>query len=266
MLEKAKSTLEPKLENVSETLLVPLFFKAKETIENGVINDAAAVEIIKRIEYDFSKMATDNDTQILIAIRTKIIDRVVADYIRTVENPVIINLGAGLDTRHIRFNHIKWYQLDLEKPMALRKIFFEEEIRIIKSILDFSWIQEVNERENVLIIIEGVLMYLNENQVKALFCAIGENFSNSKIVFDTIPTSLVKLKKHKSINMQTAPFQWGNNRLSEIENWHFGFRKIENYFYLSKHIERWKVLTLFSHLPHIRNGLKISLMNINTTI
>lgn len=264
MIENRK-TYNPELKNVSETLLVPLFFKAKETLENGLIKDDAAVEIINRIEYDFDKMESDETTQILIVIRTKILDQIVNRYIRNTPNPVIVNLGAGLDTRHIRFhkNKIKWYQLDLEKPMELRKIFFHPEITITKSILDFSWIDEIKERENVLIIIEGVLMYLDEKQVKSIFKAIGANFTNSSIAFDTIPKSFVKLKEHKSINMQSAPFRWGNSRVAEIENWKYGLKKEKNYKYLSKHFRRWKTSALLSVFPSIYNGFKISLMQIN---
>ncbi|MDR0429349.1 MAG: hypothetical protein LBH58_02580 [Tannerellaceae bacterium] len=41
---------KPELQNVSETLLVPLFSKAKETMEQGLIKDYATVEIIRKIE------------------------------------------------------------------------------------------------------------------------------------------------------------------------------------------------------------------------
>jgi O-methyltransferase involved in polyketide biosynthesis len=240
-------TYTPELENVSETLLVPLFFKAKETLENGIITDHAAVKIIERIQYDFQKMATDKDTQAIIAFRTQILDKIVSEYISRVDKPVIINLGAGLDTRHLRFEEkIKWYQLDLDKPMQLRNLFFEEEsINITKSILDFSWIDDVDEKESVLIIIEGVLMYLEENQVKAIFEAVGLNFSNTYVVFDTIPKTLVNIRTHKSIDMKRAPFKWGNNNLDEIETWENKLRKIKEYYFLKE------------------QGYKVNMMHIN---
>lgn len=254
----------PELTDVSETLLVPLYFKAKETIENGIIKDNAAVEIVNQIQYDFEKMSKDWETQIIIAIRTETLDQVVKEYIHSTKNPIIINLGAGLDTRHLRFKNVKWYQLDLENPMKLRKFFFGgEEITITKSILDFSWINEIEEKEKVLIIIEGVLMYLNERQVRSIFRIIGSSFTDSQIVFDTIPRSFVRLKKHKSINVKKAPFSWGNNSSSEIEDWKYGFISVRDYPYLSKHIGRWKSSAFLSIFPNIHNGFKICQMQIN---
>lgn len=253
----------PKLKDISETLLVPLFFKAKETIENGVIKDHAAVNIVKHLHYDFERMKTDWKTQLLIAVRTEILDEVANDYVRSTQNPVIVNLGAGLDTRHIRFDDAKWYQLDLDEPMNLRTLFFgSKDINIRKSILDFSWVTDVKEKENVLFIIEGVLMYLDETQVKSIFRIIGLNFKNCFIVYDTIPESFVKKREHQSINLKQAPFKWGNNHFSKIEKWGYGFKGKRHYHYLSKHRRRWKGLSLLS-LFNIHNGFKVNLMKIN---
>lgn len=204
-----RQAITPELRNVSETLLVPLFYRAKETLENGLIHDDAAIDIVRRINYDFKRISDDKDTQHIIAIRTKYLDKIVTDYICHNENPVVVNLGAGLDTRHLKFEKkIKWYQLDLEKAMSLRSLFFKNEQRnITKSILDFSWIDDINEKENVLFIIEGVLMYMAENEVKIIFETLASNFSSSFVAFDTIAPSFVNLEKHKSIDVKQAPFK-----------------------------------------------------------
>jgi O-methyltransferase involved in polyketide biosynthesis len=260
---KSMTLLKPNLENVSETLLVPLFFRAKETLEKGIIKDEAAVDIVRQLDYDFERMVSDKSTQAVISIRTKVLDQVVEEYIRETECPVIINLGSGLDTRHIRFSDVKWYQLDLDQSLHLRSFFFKEENGIAKSILDFSWINDVKEKNDVLIIIEGVLMYLDEEQVKSLFQAICSHFINSRVVFDTIPESFVQLKKHKSINLRTAPFKWGNSNVSQIEQWNSGLRKVKDYPYFRSSFRRWPLYTLLLLYPIFRKGLKISLLKIN---
>jgi O-methyltransferase involved in polyketide biosynthesis len=263
MKEASANALIPSLNNLSETLLIPLYFRAKETIGNGIIADYAAIEIVNRLHFDFGKMEKDWKIQTLIAVRTEILDKLVIAFIHSTENPIIVNLGAGLDTRHLRFGRVKWYQLDLEEPIRLRNIFFDNEIHITKSILDFSWVDDIKEKENVLFIIEGVLMYLNEEQVKSIFRAIGANFTNSQIAFDTIPKSFVKTKKHKSINIKSAPLKWGNDQLSEIEEWKYGFKSKIHIPYLSIYKKRWKKYSFLSIFPKIHNGLKISLMRIN---
>lgn len=258
-----KELIKPNLKNVSETLLVPLFFRAKETLGRGFIRDEAAVNIVRRLDYDFEKMDSDSGTHAVITIRTKVLDEVVDAYVQETKKPVIINIGSGLDTRHLRFKDVKWYQLDIEQSMKLRTVFFQNEIIIPKSVLDFSWIYDVKEKEEVLIIIEGVLMYLDEAQVKSLFEALSNHFTNSRVVFDTIPEKFVQLKKNKSINLKTAPFKWGNSNVSEIEQWHNSLKIIKNYPYFRSSFKRWPFHTLLLLYPIFRKGLKISLLKIN---
>ena len=52
-----KFYISPELKNVSETLLVPLFYRAKETLEHGIIEDDASREIVRNITYDVTKLA-----------------------------------------------------------------------------------------------------------------------------------------------------------------------------------------------------------------
>jgi O-methyltransferase involved in polyketide biosynthesis len=48
--------MEQNLEGVSETLLIPLWARAEETkLQNPIIYDKKALEMMDEIEYDFSK-------------------------------------------------------------------------------------------------------------------------------------------------------------------------------------------------------------------
>ena len=254
--------IAPELKSVSATLLVPLFYRAKETLENGIIRDDAAIDIVRNINYDFHRISDDMIAQRLVAIRTKFIDDIVFDYIKDNPAPVIINLGAGLDTRHLKFdNGITWYQLDLEKAISLRKHFFgNEHNNITKSILDFSWIDDIAERSNVLFIIEGVLMYLDEEQVRSVFMEIGKKFSDSIIVFDTIPASLIGNHVLKSIDNKSAPFKWSNTDSSDIEAWKYGFTKYCAFHYISEESSN-RIYSGYTSLQD--TGYKVRVMNIN---
>lgn len=87
-------------------------------------------------------------TQVGVAVRTRILDTALLKYLSTHPAAVVINLGAGLDTRHNRpqcRNH-DWYEIDLPESISLRRHFFKkfESYRFIeKSIFDLSWMQDV---------------------------------------------------------------------------------------------------------------------------
>lgn len=184
------------LEGVSETLLITLCAKAYESKrEDAIIKDLKSEEIIEKIDYDFSKLKKKQANQIGTAIRTKIIDDIVKDIIKTNKNGdsnifTIINLGAGLDTRAIRFidDNVFWFDIDFDNVIKLRKTFFSELENnknyktISSSILDYNWIKYIKNMKNmektgtVIIIAEGVLMYLEEKDVKELIEILPKTF------------------------------------------------------------------------------------------
>lgn len=250
------------LTHVPETMLIPLYFKAKETKENGMIRDEKAVEIVNKIDYDFSRMETDRRTQMGVASRTLIFDEIVKELITALpQKPVIVNLGAGLDTRQVRFPDLKWYQLDLPVSIAMRKQFFNEPetINIEKSILDFSWIQDITERKNVLFIAEGLFMYFTEEEVRSVVQQIADHFTDSFLALNTMQAGGTN-KKHPSVKTETAPLKWGIRSIKDILKWNTGFT-VAKIYYPIDHIKMpwyWKLmLRLF---PSVRNGYIIALL------
>ena len=76
-----KKLYRPVLTNVPETMLVPLFLKAKETKEKGIIADSKSVDIISEMDYDFSGLEKDWITQVSVAIRTHLFDQILSSQI-----------------------------------------------------------------------------------------------------------------------------------------------------------------------------------------
>jgi O-methyltransferase involved in polyketide biosynthesis len=249
------------LSNVPETMLVPLFLKAKETKENGIISDSKSVDIVSKIDYDFSKLEKDWVTQISVAIRTQLFDQILISQASAFNQSIIVNLGAGLDTRQERFPNLKWYQLDLPESIAIRRHFFnDDQARLIaKSILDFSWINEIEERENVLFIAEGLFMYFSEIEVKSILGQISRHFRHSFIAFNTLNKYLVK-KKHPSIDPDKAPFKWGIRSIGEIEDWELGWKQFQTFYPLDYYKSRWKWVRWTKFIPFFKKGITIALM------
>jgi len=250
------------LKDVPETMLIPLYFKAKETLGKGLIMDEKAVEIVNRIDYDFDKFDKDYRTQIGVVTRTFLFDKIVKDLYEKIGNKlVIVNLGAGLDTRPERFPDIKWYQLDLPESIATRRKFFrEDEANLIaKSILDFSWMDDVTEKENVLFIGEGLFMYLAEEDVKAIFKNIGSHFSHSYLAFNPVPKPMVG-KEHQSVDTSKAPMLWGILSLEEIFNWNAEWKEVVSYFPPDFFKMRWKWAQLLRLMPGARKAFVTTLL------
>jgi len=134
------------LSGVEETLLVPLWGRAKFSRENpSLLNDTKAIELVEQLDYDFSRFEKNLGVlgNLMLAAIAKHIDDKTREYI--VEHPKasVIDLGAGLDTTYYRVDNgsIHWYDLDLPAVIDLRRRLIPETARstcIAKSLLDPS--------------------------------------------------------------------------------------------------------------------------------
>jgi len=182
-----------KLSGVSQTLLLPLWSRAKISRErNSLFYDAKAVELIEKIDYDFSVYdeAIPSYLPLLFVARAKQFDDKIRAYIRAHPRASVVNIGAGLDTTFYRVDNgiIHWYDLDLPAVIYIRKQLLPEPDRvtyIAKSLFDSSWCKDVKHTENgVFMIAGGLLRYFEEAQVRQLFLLLADNLPGGEIVFD----------------------------------------------------------------------------------
>ncbi len=180
-----------KLMGVSETLLIPLWVRAVETQRpDPIIRDEKAVEIMENIDYDLSTFGEARISQVGVSIRTRLLDDAISDFIRQHPDAVVVNLGAGLDTRFERMDNgtVRWYDLDLPEGIDLKRLFFEESDRyrfIAKSVLDFSWMDEVHvSDEPLLIIAEDLLTCFEEREIKSIFETLATRFPDAEMLVE----------------------------------------------------------------------------------
>jgi O-methyltransferase involved in polyketide biosynthesis len=187
------------LSGISKTLLFPLWGRVRLSKDHSsLINDIKAIEIVEKIDLDFSSCGMfpfESSLPFPFALRAKHFDDKIKQYISKYPHASIVNIGAGLDTTFYRVDNglIQWYDLDLPNVIELRKQLIPETNRttcIAKSFLDPSWCADIKHKEEgVFIIIGGVLMYFEELQVKKFLSLLADNLPGAEIVFD-VPSKL----------------------------------------------------------------------------
>src|SRR5690606_22582519 len=75
-----------------------------------------------------------------------------------------------------------------------------------------------------LIVIEGVLMYLSETQVRTLFATIARELPGAYLGFDSLSRKAVAMQ-HRLAAMRhfDATFDWGIDEVRQIEDWGPGY-------------------------------------------
>ena len=107
---------KPELSGVPETMLQTVYARAKETKTRGAIKDTKAVEIIDKINYDFSLADKDSAMHSGVVARTIVLDKLANKYLAKNKGAVVVNIACGLDTRCYRMNgYTHWYNLTCPK-------------------------------------------------------------------------------------------------------------------------------------------------------
>lgn len=249
-----------KLDGVMETMLIPLAAKAAETTCNHPrITDVEAVKIKSMIDYDFTRFEKRLTHEGVIA-RTIILDREIQKDINHYPNANCISIGCGLDTRYQRLQHhnIQWYNLDFVEVISLRKqlITEGENVHYIeRSALDSSWVQEIKNRDRkTIIILEGLLMYFTETEVKSLLNIIKNGFRDCIIYMELMHPMVAKQSKHHDTVKETnAVFKWGIKYSKDVEKLCIGLKYKQEWNLFEALTDRGIAFKVANAIPFIRD-------------
>ncbi len=253
------------LQGVPETLLITLWARSVESKrEDALFKDPRAEEILSSLEgtYDFSIFQKAWRSQLGVSIRTMLLDRGTRDFLLRHPRGTVINLGAGLDTRYYRMNRKNiscWYDLDLPEVLSVREKFLppsEQNLHIGASLFDYSWMERISfqEKEPLLFIAEGILMYFPEEELRPLFREIAKRFPRSEMLLDTLPTFLVGREKyHDTIkNMgESVRFRWGVKNPQSLESWVPGLQILHDWDYYDHCKKRWGWFGYIGKVPFV---------------
>lgn len=265
-------TIEARLTGVEETLLIPLWARASETRRpDAIVRDPRAVELVERIDYDFSTFARDWTAQLAIAIRTEIFDQAVGDFLKRHPAANVINLAAGLDTRFERLDNgtLRWWDVDLPKVTALRGQLIEQSERrrfIAGSVLDEDWLAAIDALAGAptVIVIEGLLMYFDHAQIHRLFALLAARFPGADVVFEAYGTLATRNTwLFPSVSRTRASFKGGLDRPHDAEKWHPAISVVDTWFYLDRYPKRWGINGLARYIAAFRRCFKIVHVRLN---
>jgi len=230
MNTKAKVTLTPE----QETLLITLYAKAQPG--NLLFFDPLAQDILNQVDYDFTRLHVPYKTVVLICQRAKKLDAVTRGFLSSHPDGVVLQLGCGLDTRFWRVDNdrVTWYDLDMPPVADLRRRFFTETERyhlIASSVTDLAWMNSVAPTtQPVLVLAEGLLMYLDEADIRRLVLRLRETFPGCRLIADVFSRMTARTAtRHPSLKSTGATLGWGLDDPHEVETWAPGVRLLEEW-------------------------------------
>ncbi len=247
----------PIKDSIGETLFITLYMKSLESKKkNPIINDPKACDLVSYINYDFSKYKDAIRSSVGVAVRTKHFDGIVKSYIEDHYDPIVVSIGCGLDTRYYRIGSLAkkaiFYDLDIDEVIKLRRQLItpaENNYYISSSMLDPKWMDKLKEKHpsgDFIFIIEGILMYFEEEEVKSVFQNLASKFSKSEIHFDIVNEWLSKNSHiHDSVKHTNAKFKFGTNDDKLFEKYSRFLVHTKSYLYSD--FKEWKRVGLLKN-------------------
>ena len=189
------------LKGVSETLLIPLHYRvAASKSSSDPFKDEVGERFYAAIAYDWRKFGDHSFQKRAMPIRTAIFDSEVHAFLEKAPDGLVVNLGAGLDTRFYRLDNgaVRWIEIDLPDVIAFRRKLeeppSERHTLLAASVLDEDWIDQVARAagSRVLFIAEGLFPYFTEAEHKSVFTRLAERFPGQEMLFQTFAPSLIE--------------------------------------------------------------------------
>lgn len=213
------------IDKISDTAFWVSFYRAKESCRSDALfcDSLAALLTGERGAQIANQMKDTKYVAWTVVIRTFVIDEIISSLIHKGVD-TILNLGAGLDTRPYRLNlpeFLTWIEVD--QPSLIE--FKDEKLKNEKSKCKLERIgldlgstkdrqtlfNEINGRSSkVLVLTEGVIPYLREDQVDSLCIDLRRNSRFRYWIAEYHSKDMYKHlgNKRKKREMGNTPFQF----------------------------------------------------------
>jgi O-methyltransferase involved in polyketide biosynthesis len=177
-------------------------------------------------------------TVVLVCQRAKKLDAATRAFLAEHPGGVVLHLGCGLDSRFWRVDNgqVEWFDLDMPPVVELRKQFYQDHARyhlIASSVIDLEWMDAVEATGRpVLVVAEGLLMYLSEADVRRLLVRLRGDFPGCRLIADVLSRLAARsATRHPSLKKTGASLGWGIDDPREVEGWAQDIHLIEEWYF-----------------------------------
>ena len=188
--------------NTNKTLYIPLSGKSFVSQKGLFLKDKKAEEIWGKEQFPLKGKSKSKWLAYYMGIRAAVIDEWTRKQIKNNPDTIILHLGCGLDSRALRIEHNNlWFDIDLLEVINERARFFEENDNykmIATDITSNGWLELVPETNNIIVIMEGLSMYLAPDDLKQLFVNLNNHFSHINLIMDCYTSFAAKMSKYKN--------------------------------------------------------------------
>ncbi len=191
------------MDNVNKTLYIPLYGKAFVSNKNIIIKDKKAEEIWAKEGVELKGKSKSKWLAYYMAMRSAIYDEWLEKEIKENPNAVVLHIGCGMDSRveRVSMRPMQWYDIDFSDVIKERRKYFAESDYYNMLAVDMrtdEWKKSIEANKDAIIVIEGVSMYFEPQELIGLLSNICKHFKSIKILMDCYTERAAKASKYKN--------------------------------------------------------------------
>lgn len=191
------------MDSVNKTLYIPLYGKAYVSRKGILLHDPKAEAIWTAAGFPLKGKSRSKWLAYYMGMRSAVFDRWLLDALASEPDAVVLHLGCGMDSRCCRVGRQSqlWFDVDFPGVIAERQRYFAESETyhmIPADIRDASWLSRIPADRPVLIVMEGVSMYVNRQELLSFLSLWKSRFPQLRILMDCYTEFAARASKYKN--------------------------------------------------------------------
>ncbi|MFI0976294.1 class I SAM-dependent methyltransferase [Streptomyces sp. NPDC021093] len=219
---------------VQETLLLTLHARAVDARTTRILDDRHAAEVADRLTgtYDFAKLKMKPSLVVGTALRNRRLDDAVRRFTLVHQDAVVLDLGAGLDTRALRCDPpagVDWFDVDFPEVVDLRRELLPGRTHLVGTdATAHGWLAEVPTGRPTIVVADGFLPFLPGGSFASLARALAAHLPSGELVFNGYTRFAAwAMRYHPSVRALGITAAQGFDDAREPEGWGAGLTLVE---------------------------------------
>ena len=182
-----------------------------------LLHDPAAAAWFARLDPAEAGPPCDTLTRVAVALRSAVIDRWCRAWLGGEPRGVLVELGVGLGTRHLRLQlgPDRFLGVDFPPVLAARRRLAggaPEDDTLAADVIDPAWRGPLTQRlagRSACFVAEGLLPFLPADQVPRLLAGLAAEHPGSPLLFDAYAPLARSLQRlHPGLRRAATPVRW----------------------------------------------------------
>ena len=194
---------EVTMNNVNKTLYIPLYGKFYVSKKGILLEDKQAEMIWEAEGFTLKSKSKSKWLAYYMGMRSAIFDNWVTEQISKTPDAVVLHIGCGLDSRCLRIQQPvhTWYDIDFPEVISERERFYQptDTYHMIGiDSRDSALFDLLPTSDSAIIIMEGISMYIQKEELTALLKRLSQHFNNVQLLMDCYTEFAAKVSKYKN--------------------------------------------------------------------